>query len=206
LDVKTNKIYDSLTPRAKIVYDELKKHPDIFVRELCKKVHMQTETVEKCLDELFDNHLASFYWRGKRKCWFILNAISMNYNEIDKARKEEIQNIKKIIQESVAIYQKNKDSKSFNLLLAIVNWIMHEISIIASYKIGVKEKDFLNTWKDHKHQLEKLFIELMNADPIRLYYSLKTTEGLKSHMLRRKIESKIKELSVEAQTKELEEK
>ena len=206
MDPKTKKIYDSLTPRAKKVYDVLSKYRDLSVRLIVQKVGMQTKTVQKCLDELFNNRLASFYWRGKRKCWFIANQDTMNQDEIEDATKEETQNIKRVIEQAVEIYQKNKDSKSFNLLLAIANLIIHEISIIESYKIGVKENDYLNRWKAHKRQLEQLFIELMNVDPIRLYYSLKITQGLESHMLLRKIENSIKDLSNETQTKEVEEK
>ena len=108
-----------MTPRTKKVYELLKKHGELYVREICEKADMRNQTVENCLDELVQLGKATFQERGNRKCYSIRKKGSMSLQEIQEATEENLIRIKKMQKQAIQMYQNRPDSSTFGLLVSI---------------------------------------------------------------------------------------
>ncbi|MGQ0791462.1 MAG: hypothetical protein ACT4NJ_04460 [Nitrosopumilaceae archaeon] len=188
MDPEIKKTYDTLTPRAQQVYDVLEKYGELKVREIVKKAQMQTQTVEKCLDELSKSKLASYYERPKRrKCWFLIKQERMQYDEIMKTIDDELAELKNFAKQVEKAYRNSPDTKTFAEIIRVGQLILEELSIPTIMYMGVNEGDRLKHWTYYEQELKKILLELMNIDmkPIRTVLKLSkavSTSNLRTDM------------------------
>ena len=190
-----------MTPRAKKIYKLLKKHGELYVREICEKVDMRNQTVEKCLEELVELGKATFQERQNRKCYSIRKKGAMSHQEIQEATEENLARIKKMQKQAIQMYQNRPDSSTFGILVNIGELIIQELTKFEIYESNVDEKNRLKRWKEEQHELRKLLLELMEVDFVAIRTALKAIHAVKTSTHASRIEKSIKELSIGIQPK-----
>jgi len=197
MDPEIKKIYDILTPRSQQLYDVLEKYDELTVRDAVEKAKMQTQTVKKCLDELFERSLASFYYRPRRrKCWFLIKKGAMQYDKIMKTIEDELAELRSLVKQAEKAYRSSPNEKTLAELIRLGQLILEELSIPTIMYAGIKDGDQLKhwtyAWTYAEHELKKILFYLMNIDMMPIRTALKFSKAANTTNLRINIRNSLK--------------